>query len=318
MRNIPIALQNHKNQSATTTCWLIKISPKEGEVVGLTTLDQDVVYNDGTGELRYIAPVGFQPAAIVAEAGPGVDTSEFQSLVAPEYDTPITEEAMNAGVYDYADYVIYEVNYENLSHGHMIVMAGTLGQMRTVDGVTVFGELRSLLDNFRRQVNQLDSRTCRAKFGSQPGEERYPCGFPADQLWVDLVIESVGLENTRTFKVSGLDKPAGFYVPGLVLFKSGKNAGKRVEVESQDEDGNITLRFTTNHPIEPGVGIRIREDCSKFPSSCKKFFGADWVNHFRGEPYIPIGDEGALLTPGAGVGPGFGGADHQDLGGGDE
>lgn len=318
MRQIPAALQAHKNQAATTTCWLILITPQEGERVGLTTLDRDLVYDDGNGPVRYLAPVGFQPAALVSKAGPGVDTSEFQALVAPEYDTPITEEAMNAGVYDYAEYVVYEVNYEAPEMGHWIVTSGTLGQMRTVDGLTVFGELRSLLDNFRRQVCQLDSRTCRAKFGSQPGEERQFCGYPAEELWVDAVVDSVGLENTRSFTVSGLTAEAGKYVPGLVLFKSGKNAGKRVEIESQDAAGNITLRFTTNYPIEPGVGVRFREDCTKFPGACKKWFGSEWVNHFRGEPYIPIGDEGALLTPGAGVGPGFGGATHEDLGGGNE
>lgn len=322
MRSIPLQLQQHKNQSATTTCWLIRIAPQEGEVVGLTTLDRDVVFDDGRGEVRYLAPVGFQPAAIISKAGPGVDTAEFESLVMPEYETPITEEAMNAGVYDYAEYTIWEVNYEDLSQGAAEVMSGTLGQMRTVDGVNIFGELRSLLDNYRRQLNQLDSRTCRAVFGSQPGDERYPCGYNAEDLWVDLVVESVGLENTRTFTVSGLSAEDGQYVPGLALFKSGRNAGKRVEIESQTADGEISLRFPTNYPIEPGVGLRIREDCSKFPDSCKAWFGSDWINHFRGEPYIPIGDEGALLTPGAGVGPGSGGAVHEDLGsdglGGDE
>lgn len=313
MRNIPIALLEHKRQAATTLCWLIKIEPKVGQVVGLTTLDRDVIYNDGFGELTYLAPIGFQPATIAASAEAGVDTSEFQSLVMPEYDTPITEEAMNAGVYDYATFTIYEVNYENLDQGSWIVMSGTLGQMRTVDGITVFGELRSLMDSYRRMLTQLDSRTCRARFGSQPGEERYPCGFDTSTLWVSSSITSVGLENTRTFTASSLSgTEENFYVPGLIRFTSGKNAGRVVEIESQSDTGEISLRFTTPYILEPGVTFQIREDCNKFPddenSGCRKWFGADWVNHFRGEPYIPIGDEGALLTPGASVGPGSGGS----------
>lgn len=312
MRTIPLALMNHKKQAATTLCWLIKIEPKVGDVVGLTTLDRNVVYNDGFGEITYLAPIGFQPASIAATAEAGVDTSEFQSLVMPEYDTPITEEAMNAGVYDYAKFTIYEVNYEDLNMGAWIVMSGNLGQMRTIDGITVFGELRSLMDSYRRMLTQLDSRTCRARFGSQPGEERYPCGFDASALWVSGEITAVGLENTRTFTASSLSAEAGKYVPGLIRFTSGKNTGRVVEIESQSAGGEISLRFTTPYVLEVGDTFDIREDCNKFPDDanrgCKKWFGAQWINHFRGEPYIPIGDEGTLLTPGAGVGPGFGGS----------
>lgn len=312
MRNIPVALQNHKKQSATTLCWLIKIEPKVGEIVGLTTLDQNVIFDDGFGSLTYLAPIGFQPANIAATAEAGVDTAEFQSLVMPEYDTPITEEAMNAGLYDYASFTIYEVNYQDLTQGSWIVMSGTLGEMRTVDGITVFGELRSLMDSYRKMLTQLDSRTCRARFGSQPGEERYPCGYDTSTLWSPGTVSSVGLENTRTFTASSLGASSGYYVPGLVKFTSGKNSGRVVEIESQSSTGEISLRFTTPYVIETGVSFEIRQDCNKFPddsgAGCRKWFGNDWINHFRGEPYIPIGDEGTLMTPGAGVGPGFGGA----------
>jgi len=309
MRNIPIQLLNHKKQSATTLCWLIQVIPKSGEKVGMTTLDRDVVYNDGSGSLRYSAPVGFQPANIAASAEAGVDTSEFQSLVMPEYETPITEEQVNAGIYDYAQFVIYEVNYENLGQGHWVVMSGTLGQMRSVNGMSIFGELRSQLDAYRKMINQLDSRTCRAKFGSQQEEERYPCGYDTSTLWVDATVTSVGVENTRTFTSTASAAP-GFYVPGIVRWTSGKNNGRTVELEESLGDGTLSMRFTTPYAVQVGDTFEIRQDCNKFPDAtgCRKWFGPEWVNHFRGEPYIPIGDEGQLMTPGAGVGPGSGGA----------
>ena len=313
-RNIPVALLSHKRQSATTVCALIRIETQDGtETLGMTTLDRDVIYDDGQGELTYKAAVGFEPASIYSSADFSVDNTEFKSLV-PAYDLTLDEYRVNSGAYNYAKFWLYEVNFEDLSMGHWTVMHGTLGEMRSVDGITLFGECRSLMDQLRKPLCHLDSLACRAKFGSQPGDERFPCGFNASTLWLDGVITSVGLENTRTFSDSSRTEEPEFFVPGLVQILSGLNAGFYAEVEVF-ADGQFSLAFPTPYPLEEAVLYRVRRDCNKQArdanKGCKFWWGSDWVDHFRGEPDIPVGDAGTLTTPGAGVGPGSGGRTSQ-------
>lgn len=307
MRTIPIDLLNHKKKDATTLCRLIKISSKIGHTIGLTTLDIDVTYNDGTGAITYYAPVGFQPATIYESLGFEVSNSEFQSLVVPEYNLDLDEFSVNAGIYDYADFSMYEVNYEDLTQGHWVVMHGTIGQVRSVDGIQIFGEMRSITDAFRRNFVELDSLTCRARFGSQPGEDRFPCGFDASSLWIDSVVVAQSLENNRALfsDLSGYDTtsfyPTGFFEPGLIQFLTGNNAGKYIEIESFNETGEIYLSYPLSYVIEEGDTFRIRRDCNKrardTAKGCKGFFGAEWGLHFRGEPDIPIADQGTLQLP---------------------
>lgn len=315
MRTIPIQLQEHKNSDATTLCHLIRIETDDGEVIGMTTLDRDVLYHDGRSLLTYKAAVGFQPATIYAAADFGVDNSEFQGLV-PEFDLELDEKRVNAGVYDYAKFWLYQVNYENLTMGHMLVMSGTLGETRSVDGITLFGEMRSKLDNFRKPMCELDSLRCRAIFGSTRAEERFPCGYPVETLWKPGQVTSVGLESTRTFTDTSRTEAAGHFEPGVIKWITGDNAGKVIEVEQSTATGIISLAFPLPYPIQVSDEYEIREDCSKqardATKGCKFWYGAQWIHHFRGEPDIPLGDAGQLATPGAGVGPGSGAAISED------
>lgn len=306
MRNIPIDLLEHKKQDATTLCRLIKIVAKNGYTIGLTTLDRDVSYNDGDGVITYHAPVGFQPATIYESLGFEVSNSEFQSLVVPEYNLDIDEFSVNSGIYDYADFSMYEVNYEDLTQGHWVVMHGTIGQVRSVDGIQIFGEMRSITDAFRRNFVELDSLTCRARFGSQVGEDRFPCGFDASALWINAAVVNQSIENTRAFfsDLSGYDTsfyPTGYFEPGLIQFLTGNNAGKYIEVESFNDTGEIYLSYPISYEIEVGDTFRIRRDCNKrardTSKGCKHWFGSEWGLHFRGEPDIPIADQGTLQLP---------------------
>lgn len=312
MRFIPPPLQQHKNGDATTLTTLLRFETTSGKVVGFTTLDQDITYNDGRGPLVYRAPIGFQPASIYEALGFEVDNTETEHLLVPEYDLEISEFDVNAGVWDYAEFDMYEVNYENLSQGHSILKHGTVGQVRSKDGLQMFGELRGLTAQLRKPVVEVDSRTCRAIFGSQPGDPgiRFPCGYNAESLWVEGEVEAVGIEALYTFTDSTATTESdvnGFFVPGLVQWLTGNNAGKTMEVDQYDgATGTFTLRHPLPYAIEVGDTYRRRRDCSKRfednAKGCAHWFGNDRGLHFRGEPFIPVADIGTLTTPGAGTG----------------
>lgn len=126
----------------------------------------------------------------------------------------------------------------------------------------------------------------------------------------------MGLETNLTFTVAGAftfeeDALTG----GMVKFLTGANAGRSYEIEGNSDVGEITLAFPAAFPISINDEVAYRPGCNKHArdaeKGCKFYFEAEWVNHFRGEPDIPIGDQGSMETPGASAGPGQGTAVHR-------
>lgn len=311
MRTISAELQAHLNGSATTTTLLLRIDPVTPGYpsIGATLLDRDVVYDDGDGEVTYKATIGMVPANIVSSASMEVGNTEIQHLL-PETDLPISEADISAGVYDFASYTLMLVNYEDLSMGHVIMPSGhgQLGQMRQENGLSFWSELTALVKLLKQSIVEKDSLTCRAIFGSQPLgsgaviEQRFPCGKDVTALWLPGAVTSVGLETNRAFTASALGAAADVYVPGMLKWITGANAGRTYEVESQTAGGLIGLTFETMFPIEAGDTFQIRPDCTKWKegnNGCKFHFGTEWVLHYRGEPLIPVADADQINAPGA-------------------
>lgn len=313
--------QAHLDSGATTVSAQCRITPvTEGYApYGVTDLDRDVVYLG----LPYSAAIGTQPSAIAFNGSMSVDNAEATSLM-PEYDVPISEADIRAGVYDYAEVWVFIVNYEDLSMGHLTLLEGTIGQV-TIDanGLSFVNELRGLIAQLKQSVCEKDSLTCRAIYGSQPAGsptpgpiQRFPCGKDATAQLVAATVEEVGLENTLTFKLAGTTLVADELNPGMVLFTSGLNSGRTCEIESNTTDGWITLRFEAMFPISPDDELVYRSDCNKIARDTSKgcaaphHWGTSWPLHFRGEPDIPIGDAGSMETPGASASPGEGSPDY--------
>lgn len=240
-RSIPIELVNHLGGVARTTCVLVKVMPVQPGYVtyGVTSLDRDVLYDDGNGELNYSAAIGAEVTTMAGYSDLSADAGSNTSLM-PVFDTPVSEADLVRGAYDFAEWVAYLVNYEDLTPGrHIEIDRGTLGRIVVTDsGLSFTSEMRNLAQALRQTITEKWSLSCRATFGSQPigtgggvVDERYPCRFDAEALWEPGAVESVGLETTREFVTSGL-APAYGGAPGMVRWLTGKNTGRTDEVES--------------------------------------------------------------------------------------
>ena len=316
MRTVPAALQTHLDTGETTMTFIMRIDPVQPgfDSVGCTMLDQDIVYDDGLGELTYHATIGMTPSTLASTSSMGVDNGEMQHLI-PEGDMGISEEVLNSGAYDYANYRIYWVNYRDLTMGHIAITRGQLGQIRVEEGLTFWNEITSLAKQLKTPVVKKSSRSCRATFGSQPigtvgaeFTEKEPCGKDVTGLWsATKTVTAVGLETNRTFTAT-LGVAAAYYEPGMVKWITGANAGRQYEVEEQDGSGVVDLAFETMFPVEVGDTFQIRKDCTKWkdePNGCKTHFSTDWVLHYRGEPYLKPQDSDQAITPGAMLGKGL-------------
>lgn len=305
-RTISTAGATHLKQAATRTCRCWKITRQGMSAFGLTSLDRDVVVNDGFGSLTYKAHRGFTPYATQAGADLSVDNSEMQVLIA-EFDMDgITLDAIHRGEYDDADYVEYLVGYD-ADPAYVIAMlsSGRIGKVRQIDGMECFPELRSLSQILKQKsIIEKGSNGCRAVAF---GDER--CKYDVDSEWVDATVTAVGAETDRTFTIEGDDVQlvADYYRPGLAEFVTGDNAGRSFEVETYTAGGVVTLAIPTDAEIQEDDTLRIRRDCTRQMfghNSCKDTY--DNLPNYRGEGYRPTGDSQANATPG-GASPGVNG-----------
>lgn len=311
-KTIPLALANHKALPATTLCFLQKIGPisSAGEFITMTSLDRDVVYDDGTGygPLTYYASTGTQLSNLAASNDLDVDNGESRTLVPVFPVEGITEVMVDNGELDGVEFVVYEVNYKDLSMGHEVMANGQIGNVRILPGGLIVFENRSWSQLLQQNsVCELYSLTCRVKrFGSQPGEERFPCNYDVTPEWINVVtVTGVGSDAVREFDAASLVQADDYFAPGIVLWVTGDNAGMSREIESFSSDsggGSITLLFTARNPIQVGDTFNIRRDCTRKwdgHNSCETYNNRQW---FRGEPFIPISDTVGLLVPGASAG----------------
>ena len=315
-RYIPYDMLHDLQRGVTTHCLLIRFDPVRPEFpsYGMALLDQGVTYDDGTGEMAYTPYIAMQPSTLVSSADLSVNGGEGAGLV-PEFDTPISDEDLIAGAYDFCKFRAYLVDYRKLTPGrHIILQTGTTGQVKLTDGGMAFTqELRGLAQNMLQSITEKWSIGCRATFGSKPIgtgggaiEERFPCDFDAEPLWEEGAVATVGVESNQSFTTSGLAPVYGGN-PGKVRWLTGRNAGRENEVDEFTDDAgvqNIGLTFPTMFPIEAADTFEFRDDCPHTVTACKA--RGNWAN-YRGEPNIPVGDAGQASVPGASAGLGTGG-----------
>jgi len=325
-KSIPLALVTAQGQGVYHYSRLLKIGPlPDDSYVRVTSCDKNEVYDDGTGEATWYAASGLQMSTIEATNDLSVDNAEAQSLVSVFPLQGMTEAMVNNGTLDNVEYVVYEHVVGGASGVHEIKGAGVIGRVRIEQSLVVIPELRS----FSELLNQTGiisqtSLDCRTKrFGSQEGEEREWCGYDITGEWVAFTVTAVGAEAVREFFSDDLDEglyPSsvdgeGYFAPGLVLWETGDNAGKSIEVESftpgdSNGEGYVSLRFTTPNPIKENDTGLIRRDCTRKWSghnSCQTFHGTDRGAHFNGEPFINIGDTAANSIPGVNLSQSTGG-----------
>jgi len=311
-KSISSALLAHKSSSSSTLCFLLLIGPlPDASYLGLTSLDIDVTYNPHDYDSsqpnvtqKFYAHTGTQLSTLASANDLSVDNGEAQTLIYEYPSQGITQEMIDSGKLNGVAFVIYQVNYKDLSPtmGHEIMGSGPIGEVKQQRGGLITFECRSWSQYLKQNsVCELDSLTCRVKkFGSQPGEERYPCNKDISSLWVhSQVVTNVGGETVREFTASALAQGDDYFAPGLVLWLTGDNADQDQEVETFASGGIIALQFITRYPIQIGDTFDIRPDCTREKDGNNGCIFHDNFQWFRGEPLIPVADTIALTIPGA-------------------
>lgn len=299
-RKIPTQVRLALNSPASTLTRLLRIMLADGSSYGLCMSNRDVVYDHGDGPITYVATNAFDPSTFSSDIAYSVDNAQGYALVSNDV-SGVTEQDVNVGRLDGAQWVCYYVDYESPYTSSAVVLdAGDVGTVQVQFGMLWIPELLSYIIRLKQNVGDVYSRTCRATYGT-PAPSQHGCGVDVTALWQNFTVLVVGAETDRTFVTNSLAVDSGrpFY-PGRVEWLTGANAGKAVSVEDfQVADTGaqtISLMETLPYAIQPGDTGRIRPDCDHTWARC----GVDGNQlNFKGEPLIPVGDTAAIQIPGA-------------------
>jgi hypothetical protein len=145
-------------------------------ILGATEFIHDFTFQNVT----YLASVGYMPKSIKAGSDMSVDNLQIRGLMTDKVRAQaqgllvegLSDEDLRVGRFDDARVELFLFNYENLSHGRLILPgSGRIGQIRMLRGVHE-SELRGLMSFIQSRFGDLYSKLCRAQLGDDIDDYR--------------------------------------------------------------------------------------------------------------------------------------------------
>jgi uncharacterized phage protein (TIGR02218 family) len=308
MKNASTAMQNHlANANPTTIAWLWKVVRTDGVILGFTSFDKDIVYDDGSGDgpITYLAHSGYSSSAVESKSNVSVDNVEVKGFL--ESDS-ITEQDLRDGKYDNALATMMIVNWADLTMGDVIMRTGTFGIVKMKNGLWT-AEHRGLTYRFGTILGGIYGPRCRAVFGSGLN------GINLTSQWLCMVDVTLYQQTgsvasvTDVFDIvpnSGLlqvgsstptaPAPAGWFDDGFITFTSGVLNGVSFEIKQWDGTTlALYLPMGPNLP-SPSDAFIIEPGCNHTQYDCANKYNN--IINFRGEDSIP-GTDAILNIPNA-------------------
>jgi uncharacterized phage protein (TIGR02218 family) len=199
---------------------------------------------------------------------------EVGELMAPR---GMTAADLRARKYDYADVVLFAVNWADLTEGIITLLTGKFGAV-TINENGFQVQLDGLAARLATIRGDLYQPTCRVDLGSAE------CGVNMDPLMQSGTVATT--DGVRNLTATGLTADDGYFNGGCLTWLTGANAGDSVEVKTFSASGEVlVLYLKAREPITVGDTFKVAPGCDKLISTCRSKFNN--VVNFRGEPYIP-------------------------------
>ena len=283
MKSTNPALLAHCALGTTTLSLLVKLTRKDGFVLGVTDYDQDITY----GGVTYARTLSVNASEMVSTAALDVDNLNVTGFL----DTLGIDEAdIAAGLWDFCEVRCYRVNRADLSTGDEKLTRGWFGELST-EGNSFSNEVRSLTQKLQSRVVELVSETCSAELFDARCKVVKTEGV---NQFTGVAVSSVTAPQ-RQFVCSGLAQADDFFTNGYVLWTSGFNEGLEKEIKKHLAGGDILLQEPMPYEIVPGDEVTIWAGCLKrFNEDCGDKH--DNRENFRGYPQVP-GNDAVIRGP---------------------
>lgn len=276
MKVIPIALAAHYATGSTTYADAMVITRTDGQIFRFTGTDRDSVIGGQT----YSAAQGLDASSIVQSAGLSVDNLELTTI---DDGTLFDVLDINAGIWRNAKFLIFRYNYESPSDGIDPLLAGTFGEITTMQS-SIKIELRGLQQGLQQTVGNVSTKTCRARLADYPTPAgNNLCRLEPEPWTVTGSITSVTSQGV--FADSGRAEAEDWFTEGIIEFTSGANAGLPAKVR-KFASGQFELSIPMVFDVEVGDTYTVIAGCTKrWAEDCVAKF--DNGINFQGEPHRP-------------------------------
>lgn len=262
-------LKTHLAGECTTiaTCW--RIERTDSQEFFFTDHDTDIVYDGDT----YESASGMLPSQLSQNLGMAVDNLDLLAFLQA---SKVTEADILAGLYDYAAFDIFLINYEDTSMGIMYYLKDwKLGEV-TIQDNAFRVEARGKAQLLQQQIIDVYSPSCRNTYGDNH------CTLTRGHTTGTVT----GVTDKRTFADSSRGESSDLFRFGELVWTSGDNDGYSMEVKYFDFDTDTFLLFEQMpEDIQVGDTYTVYYGCDKSQSTCLTRF--DNIENFRGEPYMP-------------------------------
>lgn len=253
-------------------CW--RIERRDGYVLTVNSSDINFTFS---GEL-YEARGGVNPTAISQNANASVQNSEMSGFM--DSAGGVIETEIYAGLWDGAFVTIFEVNYNDLTMGRMILQTGTIGNVQA-GRMTFNAEVRGLAQALQQTVGEVYTKNCMANLGDAR------CKVPLGPLTVTGSITAV--TTRRSFTDTTRAEAADYFGAGVITFTSGLNDDVSMEI-AEFSAGVFSLMLPMPFNVVIGDTYSLIPGCRKRAiEDCKNKYNNILNN--RGFPYVPGGDK---------------------------
>lgn len=287
MKTITPAFKAHLAQEVTSlaNCW--RLVRRDGRIFFFTDHDADLVVSGAT----YLSAIGYEQTAINADSTLKVDNLEVTGIL--DSDTLVADD-LRSGLFDFAEVLLFTVNWADLSQGTMALRRGTLGEISTTPAGTFQGELRGMAQRLSMKVGDVYTPECRADLGDDK------CKVNLADYTVAATVYSVG--DSRQFGLAGITDPRAvenWFAYGALTWTSGANNGRSMEIKGWNPTGGgIALYLPMPRPVAIGDTCTLYAGCDKRHDTCRDTFNN--ILNRRAEDFIP-GFDSIVQTPNAHV-----------------
>jgi len=281
VKSMSAELKAHYASGETTLAVLAKFTRQDSQVLAVTAgHDADITYPLVGGTI-YQSGYDMVPTAMVTSAALNVDSMDIRGVLLA---LGVSEEDINAGLWDNCQFEAIRVNWADLTMGHEEMKYGWFGEI-SVGRNEFTAELRGLTQRLQSTLGEVVSQACKNDLFDAK------CGIvPIEGTWKFSGTAVTGVTSKRRFVMSSLAQSAGFFSAGKVTWTTGLNTGLSMEIKSHTAGGNIELQEPMPYDIAITDQATVFKGCLKRKNEdCRDVF-ANTENH-GGFPDLPGNDQ---------------------------
>ena len=278
------ALHTHLQTGSTTVARAWYIERRDGIGLGFTDHDVDLSFDN----MLFRAAAGMTAKVLHQTSGLAVDNTEALGVLV---DDRISEQDINAGLYDLASVQSWLVNWQNPDE-RKLIFKGSVGEIRR-QGHAFDAELRGLTEALNQVQGRVYQHQCTSIVGDDTG-----CGVNLDdpQFHMRAGVLQVPDRHSIVLDAAG-DFAAGWFTRGRMTIETGAGASVVAWIKQDTiENGTrvVQLWEDLRANLQLGDQILLHAGCDKTPGTCKAKFGN--LLNFQGFPFIP-GEDWLVSVP---------------------